>query len=82
MSSAACSVHNRDGRIDAQLLVIQICSRGGKVFERSIASENVVPDCPRHSPIHGGKEPSHRVQSVGLCRQKVRELVLLERGAV
>ena len=32
------------GRIDAQLLVIQICSRGGKVFQRSIPSENVVPD--------------------------------------
>ena len=28
------------------------------------------------------KEPSHRVQSLGLFRQKVRELALLERGAV
>ena len=35
-------------------LVIQICSRGGKVFQRSIPSENVVPDCLLHSPIHGG----------------------------
>ena len=70
------------GRIDAQLLVIQICSRGGKVFQRSIPSENVVPDCLRHSPIHGGKEPSHQVQSLGLIRQKVRELALLESRAV
>ena len=31
------------------------------------------------SPIHGGKEPSHRVQSLGLFRQKLRELALLER---
>ena len=65
-----------DGRIDAQLLVIQICSRGGKVFKRSIPSKNVVPNCLRHSPIHGGKEPSHRVQSLELFRQKVRELAL------
>ena len=63
-------------------LVIQICSRGGKVFQRSIPSENVVPDCLRHSPIHGGKEPSHQVQSLGLIRQKVRELALLESRAV
>ena len=33
----------------------------------------------RLSPIHGGKEPSHRVQSLGLFRQKLRELALLER---
>ena len=33
--------------------------RGGKVFQRSIPSENVVPDCLQHLPIHGGKEPSH-----------------------
>ena len=33
-------------------------------------------------PIHGGKELSHRVQSLGLFRQKVRELALLERGAI
>ena len=65
-----------------KLLAIQICSRGGKVFQRSIPSENVVPHCLRHSPIHGGKEPSHRVQSLELFRQKVRELALLERGAV
>ena len=58
------------------------CSRGGKVFQRSIPSENVVPDCLRHSPIHGGKDPSHQVQSVGLFRQKVHELALLERGAI
>ena len=32
-------------RIDAGLLVIQICSRGSKVFQRSIPSKNVVPDC-------------------------------------
>ena len=62
------------------VLVIQIGSRGGNVFQRSIPSENVVPDCLRHSPIHSGKEPSHRVQSLGLFRQKVRELALLERG--
>ena len=80
--SAAYSAHNRDGCIDARLLVIQICSRGGKVFQRSIPSENVVPDCLRHSPIHGGKEPSHQVQSLGLIRQKVRELALLESRAV
>ena len=41
-SSAAYSAHNRDGRIDAQLLVIQIGSRGGKVFQRSIPSENTL----------------------------------------
>ncbi|CAH3172308.1 unnamed protein product, partial [Porites evermanni] len=29
----------------------------------------VVPDCLRHSPIHSGKETSHRVQSLGLFRQ-------------
>ena len=52
------------------------------MFRRSIPSEKVVPDCLRHSPVHGGKEPSHRVQSLGLLRQKVRELALLERGAV
>ena len=52
------------GRIDAQLLVIQICSRGGKVFQRSIPSENVVPDCLQYSPIFRGKGPSHRVQSL------------------
>ena len=52
------------------------------MFQRSIPSENVVLDCLRHSPIHGGKEPSHRVQSLGLLRQKVRELALLERRAV
>ena len=40
----------------------------------------MVPDCLRHLPIHGGKEPIHRVQSLGLFRQKVRELALLERG--
>ena len=50
------------------------------MFQRSIPSVNVVPDCLRHSPIHGGKEHSHRVQSLGLFRQKVRELALLERG--
>ena len=60
----------------------KFCSRGGKVVQRSIPSENVVPDCLRHSPIHGGKELSHRVQSLGLFRQKVRELALLERGAI
>ena len=48
----------------AQLLVIQICSRGGKVFQRSIPSENVVPDCLQYSPIFRGKGPSHRVQSL------------------
>ena len=62
--------------------VIQSCLRGGKVFQRSIPSENVVQDCLRHSPIHGGKEPSHRVQYLGIFRQKVCELALLERGAV
>ena len=72
-SSAAYSAHNRDGHIDAQLLVIQICSRGGKVFQRSIPSENVVPDCLQYSPIFRGKGPSHRVQSLfWLFRQKVR----------
>ena len=45
-------------------LVIQICSRGGKVFQRSIPSENVVPDCLQYSPIFRGKGPSHRVQSL------------------
>ena len=65
-----------------QLLVVHICSRGGKVFQRSIPFENVVPDYVWHSPIHGGKEPSRPVQSLGLFRQKVRELALLERGAV
>ena len=50
------------------------------MFQRSIPSENGVPDCLRHSPIHGGKEPSHRLQSLGLFRQKVRELALLDRG--
>ena len=50
------------------------------MFQRSIPSENVVPDCLRHLPIHGGKEPSHRVQSLGFFRQKARELALLERG--
>ena len=49
---------------DAQLLVIKICSRDGKVFQISIPSENVESDCMRHPPIHGGKEPSHRVQSL------------------
>ena len=34
-----------------------------------------------HSPIHGGKEPSRPVQSVGLFGQKLREWELLERGA-
>ena len=63
-SLAAYSAHNRDGHIDAQLLVIQICSRGGKVFQRSIPSENVVPDCLQYSPIFRGKGPSHRVQSL------------------
>ena len=77
------SIGQSSGRIVAQLLVIQICSRGGKVFQRSIPSENVVPDCLQYSPILGGKEPSHRVQSLSLLfRQKVRELALLERGAV
>ena len=80
--SAAYLAHNRDGCIDTKLLVIQICSRGGKVFQRSIRSENVVPDYLQHSPIHGGKEPSHRVQSLGLFRQIVHELALLEMGAV
>ena len=74
--------HNRDGCIDAQLLVIQICSRDGKVLQRSIPSKNVVPNCLRHLPIHGGKEPNHPLQSLGLFGQKVRELVLLERGAI
>ena len=32
--------------------------------------------------IHGGKEPSHRVQSLGLFRQKLRELAILERRAI
>ena len=50
------------------------------MFQRSIPSENLVPDCLLHSPIYGGKEPSHRVQSLGLFRQKVRELALWERG--
>lgn len=50
------------------------------MFQRSMPSENVVPDCLRHSPIHGGKEPSHRVQSLRLFTQKLRELALLERG--
>ena len=50
------------------------------MFQRPIPFENVVPDCLRHSPIHGGKEPSHRVQSLGLFRQKVRESALSERG--
>ena len=52
------------------------------MFQRSITSENVVPDCLQHSPIHGGKEPSYRIQSLGLFRQKVRESALSERGAV
>ena len=38
--------------------------------------------CGMHSPIHSGKEPSHRVQSLGLFRQKVRQLALLEREVV
>ena len=50
------------------------------MFQRPIPFENVVPDCLRHSPIHGGKEPSHRVQSLGLFRQKVRQSALSERG--
>ena len=28
------------------------------MFQRSIPSENVVPDCLCHLPIHGGKEPA------------------------
>ena len=28
------------------------------MFQRSIPSENFVPDCLRHSPIHGGKNPA------------------------
>ena len=44
-SSAADLAHNRDRRIDAQLLVIQICSRGGQVLQRSIPSKNIVSDC-------------------------------------
>ena len=51
-----------------------------KCSKISIPSENLVPDCLLHSPIYGGKEPSHRVQSLGLFRQKVRELALWERG--
>ena len=50
------------------------------MFQRPIPFENVVPDCLRYSPIHGGKEPSHRVQSLGLFRQKVRQSALSERG--
>ena len=50
------------------------------MFQRPIPFENVVPDCLRHSPIHGGKEPSYRIQSLGLFRQKVRESALSERG--
>ena len=50
------------------------------MFQRSMPSENLVPDCLRHSPIHGGKEPSHRVQSLRLFTQKLHELALLERG--
>ena len=41
-----------------------------------------LPDCVWHSLIHGGKEPSRPVQSLGLFGQKVREWALLERGAV
>ena len=52
------------------------------MFQRSTPFENVVPDCLRHSTIDGGKELSHRVQFLGLFRQKVRELALLESGAV
>ena len=40
-SSATYSAHNRDGRIDAQLLVVHICSRGGRVFQRSIPFKTV-----------------------------------------
>ena len=45
-SSAAYSAHNRDGCIDAQLLVIQICSRVGKVFQRSVPPQK---NCTRLS---------------------------------
>ena len=41
--------------------------------------------CTRLSAVFADswwKEPSHRVQSLGLFRQKLRQLALLERGAV